>query len=94
MNFIYNFLDNCLPSDNGLVGLSIILYTIFVYTLLLPLTVQQQRTSKMSSVMNPEIQAIQKKYKNKKDQASMMKQQEEIQQINMVHRCQQDAFRY
>ena len=81
MNFIYNFLDNCLPSDNGLVGLSIILYTIFVYTLLLPLTVQQQRTSKMSSVMNPEIQAIQKKYKNKKDQASMMKQQEEIQQV-------------
>ena len=81
MNFIYNLLDNCLPSDNGLVGLSIILYTIFVYTLLLPLTVQQQRTSKMSSVMNPEIQAIQKKYKNKKDQASMMKQQEEIQQV-------------
>lgn len=35
----------------------------------------------MSSVMNPEIQAIQKKYKNKKDQASMMKQQEEIQQV-------------
>ena len=81
MNFIYNFLDKCLPSDSGLVGLSIILYTIFVYTLLLPLTVQQQRTSKMSSVMNPEIQAIQKKYKNKKDQASMMKQQEEIQQV-------------
>jgi YidC/Oxa1 family membrane protein insertase len=31
--------------------------------------------------MNPEIQAIQKKYKNRKDQASMMKQQEEIQQV-------------
>ena len=59
MNFIYNFLDKCLPSDSGLVGLSIILYTIFVYTLLLPLTIKQQRTSKMSSVMNPEIQAIQ-----------------------------------
>ena len=28
MNFIYNFLDKCLPSDSGLVGLSIILYTI------------------------------------------------------------------
>ena len=81
MNFIYQLLDKCLPSDNGLVGLSIILYTIFVYTLLLPLTIQQQRTSKMSSVMNPEIQAIQKKYRNKKDQASMMKQQEEIQQV-------------
>ena len=27
MNFIYNFLDKCLPSDSGLVGLSIILST-------------------------------------------------------------------
>ena len=81
MNFIYTTLDNLLPTDNGLIGWSIIIYTIFVYTLLLPLTIKQQRTSKMSSVMNPEIQAIQKKYKNKKDQASMMKQQEEIQQV-------------
>ena len=81
MNFIYNFLDNCLPSDNGLVGLSIILYTIFVYTLLLPLTIQQQRTSKMSSVMNPEIQAIQKKYKGKTDQESMQRQNVEIQAV-------------
>ena len=81
MNFIYNFLDKVLPSDVGLVGLSIILYTFFVYTLMLPLTLKQQRTSKMSSVMNPEIQAIQKKYKNKRDEASMMKQQEEIQQV-------------
>ncbi|MCI5869770.1 MAG: membrane protein insertase YidC [Dorea sp.] len=81
MNFIYNFLDKVLPSDAGLVGLSIIIYTFFVYTLMLPLTLKQQRTSKMSSVMNPEIQAIQKKYKNKRDEASMMKQQEEIQQV-------------
>ena len=48
---------------------------------MLPMTINQQRTSKMSSVMNPEIQSIQKKYRNKKDQASMMKQQEEIQQV-------------
>ena len=81
MNFIYTILDNALPSDNGLVGLSIILYTIFVYTLMLPLTVSQQRMQKLSAVTNPEVQAIQKKYKNKKDQASMMKQQEEIQQV-------------
>lgn len=81
MNLIYTFLENLLPSDTGLVGLSIILYTILVYTLMMPLTIKQQRMSKMSSVMNPEIQAIQKKYRNKKDQASMMKQQEEIQQV-------------
>lgn len=35
----------------------------------------------MMAVINPEVQKIQKKYKNKKDQASMMKQQEEIQQV-------------
>ena len=81
MNFIYTILDNVLPSDNGLVGLSIIFYTIFVYTLMLPMTVSQQRMQKLSAVTNPEVQAIQKKYKNKKDQASMMKQQEEIQQV-------------
>lgn len=81
MNLIYTFLGNLLPSDTGLVGLSIILYTILVYTLMMPLTIKQQRMSKMSSVMNPEIQEIQKKYRNKKDQASMLKQQEEIQQV-------------
>ena len=81
MNFIYTILDSALPGGNGLVGLSIILYTIFVYTLMIPLTIKQQRSQKMTSVMNPELQAIQKKYRNKKDQASMMKQQEEMQQV-------------
>ena len=81
MNFIYEVLDNILPGDNGLVGLSIIIYTIFVYMLMMPLTVKQQKTSKMTAVINPEVQAIQKKYRNKKDQASLMKQNEEIQQV-------------
>ena len=81
MNFIYTILDSILPSDSGLVGLSIIIYTILVYTCMMPLTIKQQRTAKMSSVMNPELQAIQKKYKNKRDQASMLKQQEEMQQV-------------
>ena len=81
MNFIYTILDSILPSDSGLVGLSIIIYTILVYTCMMPLTIKQQRTAKMSSVMNPELQAIQKKYKNKRDQVSMLKQQEEMQQV-------------
>lgn len=81
MNFIYNFLDNVLTTDTGLVGLSMIIYTVIVYTCMLPLTISQQKTAKMNAVMQPEIQAVQKKYKNKKDQTSMMKQQEEIQQV-------------
>ena len=81
MNFIYTILDNMLSTDTGLVGLSIILYTIFVYTLMLPMTINQQKSSRMMAVVNPEVQKIQKKYRNKRDQASMMKQQEEIQQV-------------
>ena len=81
MNFIYTMLIDTFHIENGTVGWSIIIYTIIVYTCMLPMTINQQRTSKMSSVMNPEIQEIQKKYRNKKDQASMMKQQEEIQQV-------------
>ena len=81
MNYIYNFLDNGLRTDNGLVGLSIIIYTIIVYMCMLPMTMNQQKTSRLTAVINPEVQAIQKKYRNKKDQASVMKQNEEIQQV-------------
>lgn len=76
MNGIYNFLDGVFGIQN--IGICIILFTIVVYTLMIPLTIKQQKWSKMSSVMNPEIQKIQKKYANKKDQASLMKQQEEL----------------
>lgn len=81
MNLIYNTLDNLLPTDNGLIGWSIIIYTLIVYTLMMPLTIKQQRSSKLMALINPEVQAVQKKYKNKRDQASMLKQQEEVQQI-------------
>ena len=64
------------------IGVSIIIFTIIVYTILLPLTIKQQKFSKMQAVMNPEIQKIQKKYAGKKDQVSMQKQQEEM---NMVY---------
>ncbi len=81
MEFIYNCWDRILPTDAGLVGLSIITYTLVVYTIMLPLTINQQRSTRMTAAMNPELQAIQKKYKNKKDQASQMAQQEEMQQV-------------
>ena len=56
------------------VGLCIILFTIVMKTLMIPLTIKQQKTTKLMSVMNPEIQAIQKKYKGKSDQESMQRQ--------------------
>lgn len=63
------------------IGICIIIFTIIVYTLMIPLTIKQQKFSKMSAVMQPEIRKVQKKYEGKSDQASMMKQQEEIKLI-------------
>ena len=63
------------------VGICIILFTFIVNTLMFPLQIKQQKFSKMSSRMNPELQAIQKKYKNKKDQASQQKMSLETQAV-------------
>ncbi|MCI5874024.1 MAG: YidC/Oxa1 family membrane protein insertase [Roseburia sp.] len=63
------------------VGLSIIIFTIIIYMLMFPLTYKQQKFSKLSQKMQPEIQAINKKYQGKKDQASMMAMQEETQAV-------------
>lgn len=63
------------------IGLAIILFTIVVNLLMLPLTIKQQKFSKLSAKMNPELQAIQAKYKNKKDNESMMKMNEETQAV-------------
>lgn len=63
------------------IGLCIILFTVVVKILMFPMTVKQQKFSKISAVMNPEIQAIQAKYKGKNDQESMMKMQEETKAV-------------
>ncbi len=78
MDVLFNFLD-MFGIQN--IGLCIILFTIIVYFLMLPLTIKQQKFSKMSAKMNPEIQAIQKKYKNKKDNESIMAMNEETQAV-------------
>lgn len=62
-------------------GLCIIIFSIIIYALMTPLQVKQQKFSKMSAVMQPEIQKIQKKYQGKKDQVSMQKMQEETQAV-------------
>ena len=54
------------------IGLAIILFTIVIYLLMMPLTIKQQKFSKLSAKMNPELQAVQAKYKNRKDNDAMM----------------------
>ena len=61
----------------GKISICIIVFTIIVKLVMLPINIKQQKTMKLNSVIMPEIQAIQKKYANKKDNDSMMKQQAE-----------------
>lgn len=62
-------------------GIAIILFTVVIYLLMLPLTIKQQKFTKFSAKMNPELQAIQKKYQGKSDNDSMMKMQAETREI-------------
>lgn len=63
------------------VGLAIIIFTIVIYMLMFPLTYKQQKFSMLSQKMQPELQAIRKKYENKKDQDSVMAMNEETQMV-------------
>ena len=62
-------------------ALSIIIFTIIVYALMIPMNYKQQKSQKLMSVVQPEIQKITDKYKGKKDNASMVKQQTEMQAV-------------
>lgn len=79
MDWIYSGISNITGGRVESVVLSIVIITIIIYMCLLPLTIKQQKFSKLSQKIQPEMQAIQAKYKNKKDQASMMAMQEETQ---------------
>lgn len=79
MNGLYMFLNNVFGIQN--IALCIILFTFIIYFLMLPLTYKQQKFSRLQQEMSPEINAIREKYKNKKDQASMQKMNEETQMV-------------
>ena len=78
LNAIYNFIS-LFGIEN--IALCIILFTFVVKMLMLPLTIKQQKFTKLSSKMNPELTKIQQKYKGKKDEESLHRQQAETQAV-------------
>jgi len=74
-------------------GIAIIVFTLVTRLLLTPLQLSQQRTSRGMSRLQPEMQRIQNKYKNKKDQESQAQYSQEVQalykkyKINPVAGC-------
>lgn len=88
VEYIYKFLELIgLPN----LGLCIILLTIVVKLILLPLTVKQQRFTKLSSYAQPEIKAIQAKYQGKRDNYSMQAMQEETKAVYAKYGISQTA---
>lgn len=70
-NFLYMF-DGYMN-----VGVTIVLFTFLINTLMLPLNIKQYKFQKLQSSIAPELSRIQKKYKGKKDEVSLRKQQAE-----------------
>ena len=59
------------------IGFAIIIFTIIINIIMLPMTIKQQESSKIMAVMQPEIKAIQNKYKGKTDNESAMRMRAE-----------------
>ena len=83
MNGIYEFLDMFGIASNGL---AIILFTIIIKALMLPLSIKQQKFTKLNSIMAPELQQVQKKYANldkssPKYNEMLLKQNEEMKEV-------------
>ncbi|HOA79492.1 MAG TPA: YidC/Oxa1 family membrane protein insertase [Defluviitaleaceae bacterium] len=79
LDFIFNFVYNILPV--GSLGISIIAFTILVRLLMIPLMVKQQSSLKKMQLIQPELQKIQEKYKNKKDPDSQMQMNIEMREF-------------
>ena len=78
MNLIY---DGISTIGLGNIGIAIIIFTIITRLILHPMTVNQQKSSKIMQFIQPEIKAIQKKYEGKEDQMSVMQQQQEMKEV-------------
>ena len=68
LEFIYNLVNNY--------GLAIVLFTVVVKTILLPLTIKQTKSMKAMQDIQPKVQEIQNKYKDKPE-----KQNQEIMKL-------------
>ncbi|MDO4488223.1 MAG: YidC/Oxa1 family membrane protein insertase [Eubacteriales bacterium] len=79
MEFIFRFVSAIgLPN----IGLCIIIFTVVTKVLMHPLTVKQAKSTKLQQVVQPEIQAIQAKYKGREnDQQAMMMMQAETKAV-------------
>lgn len=77
-NAIYTFFNGMGVES---IALSIVIFTILVRMILFPFTLKQTRSSKIQQYLRPEFDKINKKYKGKKDQNSVLAQQKETREL-------------
>ena len=70
---------------NQALALTIVLFTIITRILLMPLMMKQQRSTRAMTRLQPKVEKIQDKYKNKKDPESSQKMNMEIQELYKKH---------
>ena len=78
LNAIYNFIS-LFGIEN--IALCIVIFTFVVKMLMLPLTIKQQKFTKLQSKMSPELTKIQQKYYGKNDEESLRRQRAETQEV-------------
>ena len=78
LNAIYNFIS-LFGIEN--IALCIVIFTFVVKMLMLPLTIKQQKFTKLQAKMSPELTKIQQKYKGKNDEESLRRQRSETQEV-------------
>lgn len=78
IEYLYRFLDLIGIAN---IGLCIIIFTLLVKCCLLPLTVKQQRFTKLQAIMQPELSAIQAKYKGRTDTYAQQAMQAEMKAV-------------
>lgn len=70
LDAIYRFLALFSKDHTANIALCIILFTIIVKMLMIPLIIKQQKATKLTARMQPELTAISEKYKGKRDEVS------------------------
>lgn len=63
------------------IGVTIIAFTFFVRLFFVHTSIKQTRSSRITKYIQPEMNKIHKKYRNKKDQNSMLAQQSEVRDL-------------
>ncbi len=87
MGQLYNMLFNALHSSSsvGSLGLAIIVFTLIVKIVLFPLMIKQQKSTVKMQMLQPELEAIRKKYAGQTDQMSQQRMMLETQEFQKKH---------